>query len=120
MVPYKGPDMLLEAAAPLLRAGRMTLDMIGDGPMLDDLKAQAAAERVTDAVRFHGWLAHEAVQDVAAECTTLAFPSIREFGGGVVLEAMALGLVPLVVDYAGPGELVVPGTGYKVPLGNAG
>lgn len=118
MVPYKGPDMLLEAAAPLLRDGRMSLDMIGDGPMLADLKAQAAREGIGSAVRFHGWLAHEDVQHVAATCTALTFPSIREFGGGVVLEAMALGLAPVIVDYAGPGELVTDGTGFKVQLGS--
>ncbi|PZQ51717.1 MAG: glycosyl transferase family 1 [Rhodovulum sulfidophilum] len=118
MVPYKGPDMLLEAAAPPLRDGRLRLEMIGDGPMLAGLRAQAAALGIAGAVTFHGWLAHRAVRDVAAECQLLAFPSIREFGGGVVLEAMALGLAPLVVDYAGPGELVAPGTGYKLPLGS--
>jgi len=115
MVPYKGPDMLLEAAMPLLRAGRLEIDMIGDGPMLADLKNQVSD--YPDAVRFHGWCAHEEVQDIAVKCQLFAFPSIREFGGGVVLEAMALGLTPLIVDYAGPGELVTADTGYKVPIG---
>ncbi len=116
MVPYKGPDMLLQAAAPLLRDGRLVLDMIGDGPMMGALRAQAAS--LGAGVTFHGWLAHAQVQDVASRSQVFAFPSVREFGGGVVLEAMALGLAPLVVDYAGPGELVRTGTGYTVPLGD--
>ncbi|MBY6004061.1 glycosyltransferase family 4 protein [Salipiger bermudensis] len=115
LVPYKGPDMLLEAAAPLLRTGRMRLEIIGDGPMRAALEAQAAALGAGAATTFHGWKAHEEVQDIMAGCHLLSFPSIREFGGGVVLEAMALGVVPMIVDYAGPGELVVPGTGIKLP-----
>lgn len=118
MVPYKGPDMLLDAAAPLMRAGRMRLDMVGDGPILPGLKAQAETLGVADAVTFHGWLSHGQVQDVLASAHLLSFPSIREFGGGVVLEAMALGLPSLIVDYAGPAELVTVDTGWKVPLGD--
>lgn len=116
LVPLKGVDMLIAAAEPLLASGRMELDIIGDGPVLPALKEQA--RHLGDAVRFHGWKKHEEVQDLAAECTVLAFPSIREFGGGVVLEAMALGLCPVVIDYAGPAELVTPDTGYAVPIGD--
>lgn len=117
LVPYKGPDMAIEGTAPYLAAGQMTLDIIGDGPMGDELKAKVAKEGLTDAVTFHGQLPHEQVQATLSASNLLVFPSIREFGGGVVLEAMSLGVVPLVVDYAGPGELVDDVVGYKVPIG---
>lgn len=116
LVPYKGADMAIEAAAPLLADGRLTLDIIGDGPMRRDLEAQVQAQGLESAVVFHGNLKHQNVQDVASASNLMIFPSIREFGGGVVLEALALGVVPIVVDYAGPGELVMPDIGYKVPL----
>lgn len=117
LVPLKGPDMLIEAALPHLRTGRLQLDIVGDGPMRDALHAQIAAAGVADAVTCHGWLPHTRVQEVLARADLMPFPSIREFGGGVVLEAMATGVVPVVCDYAGPGELVDAETGYKVPIG---
>ena len=118
LVPYKGPDMLLEAAADLLGAGRLVLDIVGDGPLRAELEALAIRLGVQEKVTFHGNLPHAQVQDVLAQANLLPFPSIREFGGGVVLEAMSLGVVPVVVDYAGPGELVTPETGYRVTVGN--
>ncbi len=118
MVPYKGPDMLLEAALPLLKSGNMALDLVGDGPMLEDLKAFSDQHDLAKSVTFHGWMAHDQVQRVACQADLLTFPSIREFGGGVVLEAMALGLPSLIVDYAGPAELLTPACGWTVPLGS--
>jgi starch synthase len=119
MVPYKMPRLLLSAALPFLRRGEVVLDFIGDGPELPGLRQAAASEGVDGAVRFAGWLQHAEVRKRLEAADVFAFPSIREFGGGVVLEAMATGLVPIVVDYGGPGELVSPNTGFAVPLGSA-
>ena len=117
LVPYKGADMLLEACAPLIRDGRMTLEIIGDGPQLPELKAIVARENLGHAITFPGWVAHDQVRRHLANAQIFAFPSVREFGGGVVLEAMAMGLVPVVIDYGGPAELIPEGCGVIVPMG---
>ena len=116
LVPYKGADMLLEAAADLLRQGRVRLTIIGEGPERPKLQNIIGREGLTQAVDLPGWVEHTRLAERLAEHDVFAFPSIREFGGAVVLEAMAVGLVPVVCDYGGPGELVTPTTGYRLPM----
>jgi len=118
LVPYKGADMLLEAALPLLQDGRMTLDVVGDGPQMPQLREFVQRERLESAVTLAGWVPHEKVQDRLVDSDVLAFPSIREFGGGVALEAMAVGVVPVVPNYGGLGELVSDRTGFLIDMGS--
>src|SRR5688500_10702797 len=114
LVPYKGADMALEAARPLIERGDVTLDIWGDGPLKPELERLSQGLR---GVRLGGWVEHTKVQDVLAEADVLVFPSIREFGGGVALEAMAVGTPAMVVNYGGPAELVTRETGRLIPLG---
>ena len=118
LVPYKGPDIAIEAAAELMRAGRARLTIVGDGPMMGSLRELAARLDVADAVDFAGWVNHSDLSQRVGNHSVFLFPSIREFGGGAVIEALALGLVPIVVDYGGPGEIVSDDTGFRLLLGS--
>jgi len=117
LTPYKGADMLIDAIAPLAREGKVELSIVGDGPEMLALRAQAQREGISGRVEFTGWLKHEDLQERLANFHVFGFPSVREFGGAVVVETMALGLVPVVVNYGGPSELVNPTTGFAVPMG---
>jgi len=114
LVPYKGADMLLEAAAEFLRNGQLELQIIGDGPQRPLLETMVDQLAIRDKVNFLGWLPHTSVQETLRECDFMALPSVREFGGAVVVESMALGVTPIVADYAGPSELVDDSTGVRV------
>jgi glycogen(starch) synthase len=117
LVPYKGADMALEAAEPLLAAGRAELTIVGDGPERKRLDELASHSARPSAIRFTGQIPHKQVGELFAAADLFVFPSIREFGGGVVLEAMAMGAVPIVVNYGGPAELVSKETGYCLEVG---
>ncbi len=117
LVPYKGCDMLLASAADLVRAGKVTIDVVGDGPERARLESMARGLGLGDGVRFLGLVPHTEVQRHLANADLMTFPSIREFGGGVILEAMAVGVVPMAVAYGGPGELMTDATAYPVALG---
>ena len=116
LVPLKGTDMLLEATSKFQKQGRLKLTIIGDGPERSRLEAMVDRLGLRQSTRFDGWVPHVAMMHKLRECDLLALPSIREFGGGVVLEAMALGVAPLVADYGGPSELVDDDTGIRIPF----
>jgi len=118
LVPYKGADMLIDAAAGALREQRVHLEIVGDGPQMADLVSQVRRLGLGERVTFHGWQTQERVAELLATSDLFAFPSIREFGGGAVLEAMACAVPSLVVDYGGPGEIVTDATGFAVPMGS--
>jgi glycosyltransferase involved in cell wall biosynthesis len=116
LVLWKGFDLILEALAwePSLR--NCELRIVGDGPDRPALEALVRQLRLEGQVRFLGWLDQVSLARELSQAQVFTFPSLREFGGGVVLEALASGLPAVVVDYGGPGELVTPECGVALPL----
>jgi glycosyltransferase involved in cell wall biosynthesis len=118
LVPYKACDLALRAAAPLLCSDSARFTVVGDGPERNRLAGLARALGIDKAVSFCGFLSHAETMQRLRSADVLVFPSVREFGGAVVFEALALGVVPVVADFGGPGDIVFPEVGCKVPLTN--
>lgn len=118
LIPLKACDLALRGAAPLLRSGQAHFTVVGDGPERAALGELAIALGIARAVTFTGWLTAGDTLARLQRSDVLVFPSLREFGGAVTFEALAMGAVPVVVDFGGPGDIVTPDIGYKVPLTN--
>lgn len=88
--------------------------IIGDGPERRRLEAEASALGVADRVRFWGWLSHADTLRRLEEVHVLVHPTLHDSGGGVTLEAMAIGRPVICLDLGGPSAQVVDGTGVKV------
>lgn len=116
LVPYKGGDMLLDALA--LASPQMTkpplLQFVGDGPEKESLAKQSHALGLTGQVEFTGLIPPEEMPARFFAADLFCFPSIREFGGAVVLEAMAAGVPCIVADHGGIGEYVREGAGIRI------
>ncbi|HUW84795.1 MAG TPA: glycosyltransferase [Phycisphaerae bacterium] len=117
LVPYKGADVLIETVGTSsLLHRKVEVVIVGDGPMQGRLRRLADDLHLTDRVRFTGNLPQDQVAAGWRDASLFAFPSRREFGGAVVIEAMACGLPSVVLDYGGPAEHVTANTGFKIPI----
>jgi glycosyltransferase involved in cell wall biosynthesis len=116
LVPRKACDLALRAAAPLLRGDLARFTVVGNGPERNRLEQLATSLGIEKAVLFCGWLSHAEVLKLLRSADVFVFPSLRDNGAGVVFEALGTGAVPVVVDFGGPGDIVHPEVGYKVPL----
>lgn len=114
----KGVDFLIE----LLKEPEFenfTLDVIGGGPLLEELKAASVSNT---RMKFHGKLPYEQVLNFYnPKCSDIfVFPTNRVEGFPMVLiEAMFGGLPIVAFNLGGINDAVVDGeTGYLVEAGN--
>jgi glycosyltransferase involved in cell wall biosynthesis len=101
---WKAVDLLLEAFAPVAAQTDAVLEIIGDGHIRGELEAQTARLGIDSSVVFSGWLSQEECALKMQQADAMVFPSLREPGGAVVLEAMAVGLPVIATNWGGPAD----------------
>lgn len=119
LIPQKGLEYLLQAAAILHRSGeKFTLLIAGDGRLRETLIATSERLGLQDRVRFLGWVS-DASNRVLPLCDIFVQSSLWEAMSVVILEAMAAGK-PVVATSVGENDDVIVGgqTGLIVPPSN--
>jgi glycosyltransferase involved in cell wall biosynthesis len=115
LVPFKGFQYAIES----MQYVDASLLIVGEGPMLEELKNLAMAHGVDSKVHFLGPLPNERIPGLLKSAKVVLFPSVRrtESFGYVQLEAMASG-VPVIntsID-SGSASISLHGiTGFTVP-----
>lgn len=116
LVPYKGADLVIEALGrlePELQH-KLSFTIVGDGSERQDLENRVRELKLQDRVTFTGWVKQAETREFYTQSDIFCFPSVREFGGAVVLEAMACGLPCIVVNNGGIAEYMTHETGFKI------
>jgi glycosyltransferase involved in cell wall biosynthesis len=116
LIPRKGYDCLIQAAAILAGQGKQfEVLLAGEGPERSRLERLSSALKLTGSVQFLGAIDH--VPDLLAGAHVLAHPSKREGLSNTILEAMAE-RVPVVSTWECAAEIIDDGrTGLLVPAG---
>jgi glycosyltransferase involved in cell wall biosynthesis len=103
LVHQKGVDLLLDAFARVADdLEDWSLEIVGDGPLMDTLRTQAESLGISARVTFHGHIADPL--PVMRKCRIFVLPSRFEGMPNALLEAMSCGLAPIVSN-ASPGPL---------------
>jgi glycosyltransferase involved in cell wall biosynthesis len=116
LVPYKCADIVIEAIGKLDAdlQQKLSLTLVGDGSEKAKLEARVKELNLDSIIHFAGWVDHQKTLEYYSQSDIFCFPSIREFGGAVVLEAMACGLPCIVANHGGIGEYVTESTGFRI------
>lgn len=116
LVPYKCADVVVEAISLLPEDIRHQIEftIVGGGEEEARLKNQVRELNLEAFVQFAGWVKQKETLQYYRTSDIFCFPSIREFGGAVVLEAMASGLPCIVANNGGIGEYVTEENGFKI------
>lgn len=124
--PCKGHGILLEALAGDDDLQRITVDVVGDGPIRQDLESLAARLGLADRVDFVGARTEDEVRTILGDSDMFILPCTVDERGYhdnlpvALMEAMACGLPVVSTRLGGIPELVVDGvTGFLARPGDA-
>lgn len=96
---------LQDALKALPEGGNWSLDVLGDGPMMAELKEIAASRDFSRRVSFHGYVGAEVCDEYMAKSSCLIFPSYKEGMPLTLARAVQIGIPVIASDIAPVAEM---------------
>jgi glycosyltransferase involved in cell wall biosynthesis len=119
LVYMKGIHLALEAFSKLRQERPdATFTIIGTGPNEAQLKRLSVSLGLKNSVRWLGWIPYDEIWMQYCRYTAFVFPSLHDSSGNVILEALSQALPVICLDTGGPGEILTPSCGIKIPVKN--
>lgn len=110
----KGTDLLIQSLPLIVKDyPRATLDVVGQGGALSELRHLVARMGLQERVKFHGEVDHKRVMTLLRQADLFCFPTSSEGFPKVVLEALACGL-PVVSTRVSVLPQLITGCGVLV------
>jgi len=117
IVPYKGLELLIKAIGRIDADTRkkIKLQVVGNGSEYAEFcKKLTANLGLTDNILFCGQMTKNEVFDFFRKADIFCFPTLAETSGTVILEAMAMSLPVISINYGGPAEIVENSGGFLI------
>jgi glycosyltransferase involved in cell wall biosynthesis len=117
LVNWKAVDLLIAAFAKVYReVPAAHLQILGDGQDRSQLEQQVCNLGIAGKVEFAGYVKPDEGARRMRDADIFVLPSLRECGGVVMLEAMAVGLPVVGANWAGPAVHITDETGIRVSV----
>ena len=92
-----------------------SLIIVGTGPLLKSLQKLALGKKITEKVKFYGYIPNSSLPQLYYESICFVLPSDYETFGVVYAEAIASGIPAIATKCGGPEDIVNTSNGLLVP-----
>ena len=117
--PHKNVELLIRAFDRAFAANEsVRLDIVGDGRERRSLETLVSGMKARSRIVFCGSLDSEGVAEALGRSHCCVSPSDVETFGVSLIEALACGLPVIATRSGGPQDIVTPGLGHLVPVGD--
>ena len=113
---HKALHLLLRALGSARGLIQFRLRILGRGPLLRELRADAKRLGIDDRCDFMGFLPLDEAMSQSDWADVFVFTSLRDTSGNVMLEAMSRGVPVICCDHQGARDIVTESSGIKIPV----